>query len=290
MSPEGTAWPERWLGIDFSGNHLSWRAGRQRSNVWVAELRPGDGTPGLVLTDLRRVQALPGAGSPFERLAALLGAGAFEAAGIDAPFSVPARFLAGRSHRQLLAQVAGLASDERPFPSGAAFVRAVAGPAPLVPAKPLRVTESLWSSGETSPAGERVNVRSALWAGPRPGAPMAAACLTLLAASGARLWPWEREGRGLVAEAFPAAQLETWRLPHQQYNGSPPLAARNRQTILLALAERVQVGSHRATLGAEADALDALLAAFGAVAITRGTLVSAPQPEADLEGWICVHA
>jgi len=63
----------RWLGIDFSGNHLMWRAGCTRSNVWIADVRREDG--GLVLHDVGQVQRLAGSGDPFDRLAALLAGG-----------------------------------------------------------------------------------------------------------------------------------------------------------------------------------------------------------------------
>jgi len=92
----------RWLGIDFSGNHLMWRNGCTRSNVWIAELHAVG--RGLELVDLRPVQQLAGDGEPFARLVALLRAGDHEAAAVDAPFSVPAGLvaylrLAGRGNK-----------------------------------------------------------------------------------------------------------------------------------------------------------------------------------------------
>lgn len=45
---------ERWIGIDFSGNHLMWRPGCTRSNVRIADVRGENG--GLTLHDVRRVQ------------------------------------------------------------------------------------------------------------------------------------------------------------------------------------------------------------------------------------------
>src|SRR5262245_10690037 len=75
----------RWLGIDFSGDHLMWRPNK-RTNVWIADVRRGRGQP--VLHDLRRVTDLAGLASPFDRLSDVLRAGEFDAAAIDAPFSV----------------------------------------------------------------------------------------------------------------------------------------------------------------------------------------------------------
>jgi hypothetical protein len=76
-----------WFGIEFSGNHLKWRPGCATSNVWIADVRRDD--DGLVLHDVRHVQKLPGSGDPFDRLATLLAARDYEAAGIDARFSIP---------------------------------------------------------------------------------------------------------------------------------------------------------------------------------------------------------
>lgn len=52
-------------------------------------------------------------------------------------------------------------------------------------------------------------------AGPRGGAAMTAACLKLLHEANCPIWPWQRSARRLLAEAFPAAQLRHWQLPHQ---------------------------------------------------------------------------
>jgi hypothetical protein len=55
---------DRWLGIDFSGNHLKWRPGCGTSNVWIADVRRN--RSGLHLHDVRRVQQLVGTGDPFD--------------------------------------------------------------------------------------------------------------------------------------------------------------------------------------------------------------------------------
>jgi len=81
----------RFLGIDFSGNHLMWRPGCGQRNVWISDVRKSGDC--LVLERLLRVQGLPGNEHPLERLAALLREGDFEAAPIDGPFSVPRAFI-----------------------------------------------------------------------------------------------------------------------------------------------------------------------------------------------------
>jgi hypothetical protein len=140
----------RWLGIDFSGNHLKWRPGCGTTNVWIADLHRD--RAGLRVHDVRRVQQLAGAGSPFDRLATLLSTGEYEAAGIDAPFSVPDHFVrrAG-SHAVLLSLVGSRTVLGRPFIRGGDLVQLVSGRAP-----PLTPPDTFWlRSG--------VNIRSPLW-------------------------------------------------------------------------------------------------------------------------------
>ena len=81
----------RFLGIDFCGNHLMWPPGCGRSNVWNSDVRKvGEH---LVLERLLRIRELLGDDHSLERLAAPLREGNFDAAGIDAPFSVPREFI-----------------------------------------------------------------------------------------------------------------------------------------------------------------------------------------------------
>jgi len=270
-----------WLGIDFSGNDAMWRAGCRRSNVWIA--RAGAGRGRLELQDLRRVQELPGSGPPFERLAALLARREHDAAGIDAPCALPAAY-AGGAHAALLTRAAALPREGRAFPRGEAFVLGMTGrPAPLSPPKPTRRTEADWLR-------LGVNVRSTLWAGARGGAPMTAACLALLHAAGAPVWPFVEEGPGLVVEAFPAAQLHAWGLPHESYGAPAHGPARAvRAVIVEALRERIALGRLEPLLRANADALDAVLCLFGAVAVGTGRLTAPPEADARAEGWIAVH-
>jgi hypothetical protein len=133
----------RFLGIDFSGNHLMW--GRiVRSNVWIADVRGGSGQ--FALHGLARVTDLPGNHPPFRRLASLLSEAEFDAAAIDAPFSVPMNYLPKGGHQALLERVASLGrSAGRPFPSANDFVELAIGKRPPPsPRKPLRRTELCW--------------------------------------------------------------------------------------------------------------------------------------------------
>ncbi|MDP1026713.1 DUF429 domain-containing protein [Sphingomonas sp. KR1UV-12] len=264
-----------YLGIDFSGGAAPWRMRCARPSVWVATIA---GAEALRLVDVRPVQELPGDGSPFARLAALLRQGAFVAAGIDAPFSLPMRHLPAGGHAALLEAVAALpAAPDRPFPAGAALVALAEAVAPLASAKPLRDTEQLWRN-------RGVNTRSTLWNGPRGGAPFAAACLTLLAQAGRPIWPWSR-GPGMLVESFPAAQLRTWGLPHTGYAAPDQRAAR--AIILEGLRDRIGLDAAQAELLlASADALDAVVAGFGAIAAERG---DAPA-EVPADGLISVMA
>ena len=118
-----------YLGIDFSGGADPWKARCSRPTVWVAAI---ENNVAPRLTDLRPVQSLPGDGEPFTRLLALLRAGDFAAAGIDAPFAIPAKYLPPGGHVELLARVGRLSPvPDRPFPSGAALVGLAAEIAPL---------------------------------------------------------------------------------------------------------------------------------------------------------------
>jgi hypothetical protein len=55
------------------------------------------------------------------------------------------------------------------------------------------------------------------------------------------------------------------------------------------LAERLELGALRERMEASADALNAALCAFAAIAVTEGRLASAPAEDASEEGWIAVH-
>ena len=269
------------LGIDFSGSPSQWQPRAAASAVWIARVG-GTMTPKLL--DLCRVQDLPGDAPPFARLAALLRAGDFAVAGIDAPFAPPAGYFAG-TREDLLRAVQLLPREGRPFPTSAQLVSLLA-PALAPRGRHVhRATEQIWRR-------RRINVRSVLWNGPRGGAPFAAACFTLLAECGVPAWPWTRNGAPLLAETFPAAQLRTWDLPWFGYNGPDAAARRQRRTIVSALIERKKVAlmpAQQRVLIASADALDSVVCALAARALPDGALASRPEPAAADEGWIVIH-
>ena len=116
---------------------------------------------------------------------------------------------------------------------------------------------------------------------------MTAACLTLLHRAGRPMWPWTSAGPGLLVEAFPAAQLCAWNLPHERYDGPSSVAVAVRATILAGLPTGLELGSWGATLEGSADALDAVLCAFAAIVVS--TLPPPVGQAAATEGCIAVH-
>ncbi len=119
---------------------------------------------------------------------------------------------------------------------------------------------------------------------------MTAACLTLLHYSQCPIWPWHQGSEpGLLVEAFPAAQLCHWGMEFEGYNGDSPEALLKRATLVGSLSELIEIpdGLLRKKVEQSADALDALLCAFAAVA------VSTDRPSRSLvpsdEGQIAVH-
>jgi len=263
----------RFLGIDFSGAAAPWRPRCARPTVWIASLE------GPRLTELMPVQDLPGAGPPFDRLATLLAEGRYRAAAIDAPFALPERHMPPGGHEQLLQDITRLpAASDRPFPRGAALVAYASQHAPLASAKPARETER-----------QHAATRSTLWNGARPGAPFAAACLTLLARAQRPVWPW-KDAPGMLVETFPAAQLRAWSLPHTGYvdDQARPLRAR----IVRHLEETRHIlidTSSRKEMLRSADALDAVLATFGARAAANRQLKFQKPLNWRIEGAIAIH-
>jgi hypothetical protein len=268
----------RILGADFSGDHEKWEPGCTVSNVWIAELDASADRTHLARLD--RVQTrYAGAVRPFAALAAELRGGRFACAAIDAPFSVPARHVPGKRHAALLALVDSISDGIRDFPTGASLLAALAdATSPTVCAKPLRATETHW-------VDVGVATRSTLWAGARGGAPMTAACLRLLARAARPMWPWSAGEDGLLVEAFPAAQLLTWRLPRTRYDGSHrEVGAANRRTIVAYLRRRLDVAAHEAKLLGSADAIDAVLCALAALAVARRRRPRTIRPDGGARG------
>jgi hypothetical protein len=119
---------------------------------------------------------------------------------------------------------------------------------------------------------------------------MAAACLRLLHLAKRPVWPWSQTGGGLLVEGFPAAQLCQWGLKHEEYSGADDAARAARRCIVGALKTRVGFSPDAGQqMLASADALDAVLCAFAAIAVTNGSVAHPPAAEAHVEGWIAVH-
>jgi len=271
-----------YLGIDFSGTQEMWDQKVRKPNVWIAEVIKINNSR-YKLTDLRTVQQLEGGGKPYSRLISLLRAGNYEAAGIDAPFSIPKAFLPKLGHKELLESFSDFDGiDESDFPAAEMFFKNVTGQTDkLSPPKPLRCTEQCWAS-------QNVNVRSTLWVEPRGGSGMTSACLTLLHKAQRPIWPWsKRSSKRLLVEAFPAAQLKVWGMPHTKYNGDN--GSHNRKIIVKELSKRISFGKDRQMVIGNADALDAVICAFAAIAVKTRALHSIPLKECIEEGWIAVH-
>jgi|HubBroStandDraft_6_1064221.scaffolds.fasta_scaffold264446_2 hypothetical protein len=273
-----------FLGIDFSGNVRSWRADRATSNVWVCRVKCGSDLSPRV-TELKPVQHLVGNGSPFRRLANLLAEGQFVAAAIDAPFSLPSRHVPKEGWPKLLQLVDALSVDvAAPFPTGQSLIALAQSMANLECLKPLRRTEKVWFE-------RKINVRSTLWWKPRGGAPFAAASMKLLATAGfPPCWPWSSQTEALVVEAFPAAQLWSWNLPFQKYDGPDGIDVR--KEIIRRLEPRVAFGQFRKIAEESADALDAVISSFAAIAVHRAEASGLNDDSATVarEGWIAVHS
>jgi hypothetical protein len=264
----------RFLGIDFSGGAGPWRPVCARPTVWIAALE------GFRLADLCPVQKLESDGEPFDRLVQLLREGRYRAAAIDAPFALPEQHMPAGGHAQLLADIAALPpAEDRPFPRGAAILAYARAHAPLTTAKPARQAERQYNAS-----------RSTLWNGARPGAPFTAACLTLVAKARRPVWPW-KDGPGMLVEAFPAAQLRAWNLPHVNYSDAE--ARPTRAKIIAAIEQCQSLDIHptdRRQMLASADALDAVIAAFGARAAANRQLKLPKPSNWKIEGAIAVHA
>jgi hypothetical protein len=98
------------------------------------------------------------------------------------------------------------------------------------------------------------------------------------------------EIRSLLVEAFPAAQLSSWGLPQNSYNGSGADARSVRQKIIESMQMRKGLVFRRAedalAVLDSADALDSVICAFAGKAVAEFRLHSEPSDAARLEGWI----
>ena len=270
-------------GIDFSGDARQWSPGCRRSNVWVATAQVPDDDQAMKLVALRRVQTLPGSAHPFGRLVELLAGGEYCAAGLDAPFALPARHMPAGGFPTLLRDVVQLPTGKRPFAKGEKLVAYGERNASLEESKPLRRTEQFWQQ-------QHVSVRSTLWNRSRPGAPFTVASLTLLAMARRPVWPWCRVAVGLLVEAFPAAQLHQWKLAHKGYSRDDQDGRSAREKILRGISPRIKIPDDLHTACRESgDALDSVLCLFAAKAAATGHALVDDPTAAELEGWIAVH-
>lgn len=263
-----------------------WRKGCARSNVWLSVVEELDGK--RKLKALMRVQELPEAlgEEPFYRLMIFLRTANFLAAAIDAPFSVPRQFVPEADYLKLLAKIDRIPVEGRFFPKGVALVKAVAGKIPR------RKTQEMYRETEKFWLRQGLNLRPSLWTKGRPGAPLTSACLKLLAQTGCPIWPWENKTqKRLLVEAFPTAQLKIWGLPYFGYGDKGADAGNKRLEIISALHNRLTIPSHlRDKMLSSADALDAVICAFAAIAVTEDKLAFEPDREfSALEGWISLH-
>jgi hypothetical protein len=103
------------------------------------------------------------------------------------------------------------------------------------------------------------------------------------------MWPWDQKGPGLLVEAFPAAQLCQWKMPFQGYGKDTDAAASTRKMLVSRLSTRIVVNSFAKKLEESADALDAVLCAFAAFAVTTNNLADSANANcAPDEGLIAV--
>jgi hypothetical protein len=103
------------------------------------------------------------------------------------------------------------------------------------------------------------------------------------------MWPWSSDAPGLVVEAFPAGQLKTWGLPHEKYDGPSASVAATRGAIIDALAARLRLETLRPKLRGTTDALDAVICAFAAVAVSTPNISLPVAATVATEGWVAVH-
>jgi hypothetical protein len=277
-----------WIGIDFSGADGSWSPKSKASNVWVAEIHEMVGQP-LSLARLERVQELAHryAMPPFKALGEFLTNGKFTCAAIDAPFSLPMAAMPMGGYRDLLAEVRGLAAGRKRYlPDGDQLLEIARRQIPGIPEKG---TKRLCRVAEI----EFGATRTPLWNDARPGAPFSIACMKLLADIGAsQVWNGGKLPKGLrIVEAYPAAQLQVWGQSSKGYDGDKAVARKVRAEILAFIEKqlRLEIGNTREAALDFADALDAIICAFGARAASLNSAIRRPVHPQDVEGWIAIH-
>jgi hypothetical protein len=114
--------------------------------------------------------------------------------------------------------------------------------------------------------------------------------MKLIAITGQPCWPWASANRGTLVEAFPMAQLRQWNLDYESYSQGGDV--RNR--IIDRLSSRIEFGACETLARQCPDALDAILAAFAAIAVNTEAVVwpvdrDINQLPIQEEGWIAVQ-
>ncbi|MGA8076683.1 MAG: DUF429 domain-containing protein, partial [Xanthobacteraceae bacterium] len=84
------------------------------------------------------------------------------------------------------------------------------------------------------------------------------------------------------------AQLCHWRMAFQEYNGDKQKAVDTRKELVSLLSRKIQIPNNfQEIMRRSADALDAVLCAFAAIAVTGNRIVQTPTLSE--EGQIAVH-
>jgi len=95
----------------------------------------------------------------------------------------------------------------------------------------------------------------------------------------------------MLVETFPAAQLRAWGLPHTSYADDDGRPVRAQIVTHLEETQRLLIDSaRRREILRSADALDAVLAAYGAKAAANRRLRHEKPANWKIEGAIAVHA
>jgi hypothetical protein len=95
----------------------------------------------------------------------------------------------------------------------------------------------------------------------------------------------------MLVEAFPAAQLKAWGLPHTSYSSPDDRPARQAIVVHLERTRHLDIApAFRKQMLASPDALDSVIAAFAGRAAANRQLKLDRPPAWKTEGAIAVHA
>jgi hypothetical protein len=103
------------------------------------------------------------------------------------------------------------------------------------------------------------------------------------------IWPW-KDAPGMLAEAFPAAQLQAWNLPHVKYTGADAGPVRTKIIAEIQRRHGIEVApADRREMQRTPDALDAFIATFAGRAAANRTLKLEKPSSWKTEGAIAIH-